>query len=88
MRRRIGRRALFFAVASLACVALVPATPPDFRWVAWATAGLGAFWAILLGIEDLSMPPPGKRERWIRRPPEPASPSPFEPPPPPDLSPR
>jgi hypothetical protein len=56
MRRGIGRRALFFWIASLVCVALVPPAPGDLRWVAWVTAGIGVFWAILLTIEDLVGP--------------------------------
>lgn len=77
MRRSIGRRALFFAVATLVCVALAPATPPELRWVDWATAGIGAFWAILLAFEDLLRPHPPARIR--ARKPEPSNP--FGPPP-------
>jgi hypothetical protein len=62
-------------------VLLVPATPHDLRWVAWFTAGLGAFWAILLALEDLATP---RAERKERRRPE--SETPFGPPPPPDRS--
>ena len=80
MARRIGRRPLFFGFAALVCVALVPASPPDVRWVAWATAGLGAFWALLLAIEDLAVQVP-KRERRLRS----GSQTPFGPPPPPDF---
>ena len=80
MARRIGRRPLFFGFAALVCVVLVPATPPDVRWVAWVTAGLGAFWAILLAIEDLAVQVP-KRERRFRS----GSQTPFGPPPPPDF---
>jgi hypothetical protein len=53
MRRRIGRRASFFAVTAIVCLALVPASPPEFRWVAWATAALAGFWAVMCAIEDL-----------------------------------
>jgi hypothetical protein len=80
-QRAIGRRSLFFAAAALVCVFLVPATPPDFRWVAWFTAGLGAFWAVLLAIEDLATPSAKPREGV-----GPAPESPFEPPPPPDFT--
>ena len=80
MRRSIGRRPIFFALAALVCVALVPATPSDLRWVTWITAGLGAFWAILLAIDDLATPPP-KGEGKVRR----ESETPFGPPPPPDF---
>ena len=56
MRRAIGRRALFFLITSLVCVALVPPAPADLRWVAWVTAGIGFFWAVLLTVEDLIGP--------------------------------
>lgn len=79
MARTIGRRPLFFLIAALVCVALVPATPPELRWVAWATAGLGAFWGMLLGLEELLGQ--GRSERRPRRPQE--SGTPFAPPPPP-----
>jgi hypothetical protein len=83
MARRIGRRPLFFGFAAIVSAALVPATPSDFRWVALFTAGLAAFWAILLAIEDLSVSVP-KPERRVR----PGSQTPFGPPPPPDFSQR
>lgn len=63
MRPVLGRRTLFFALLALTCVALVPLTPPEFRWVAWGTAGLGAFWAILHGVEDVARPRAERRER-------------------------
>ena len=82
MPRRLGRRTLFFAVLSLVCVLLVPAMPPEFRWVAWFSAGLGAFWALAMAIEDLSGPSDPKRKS-----PGPFHPpTPFEPPPPPGRS--
>lgn len=56
MRRVIGRRAVFFWVSALVCVVMVPVMPPEFRWVAWVTAGIGFFWAILLSVEDLFGP--------------------------------
>jgi hypothetical protein len=56
VRRGLGRRALFFAVLGLVCLAMVPAAPPDFRWVAWVTVGIAAGWSLLLGIEDLASP--------------------------------
>jgi hypothetical protein len=79
MRRAIGRRAMFFWVTSLVCVALVPAMPPEFRWVAWVTAGLGFFWAVLLSIEDLLAPRGTIKDAFEQSGPE----SPFAPPPPP-----
>jgi hypothetical protein len=81
MRRVIGRRPLFFAATVLVSLVLVPVMPPDLRWVAWVTAGLGAFWAILLAIEDLTAPTAGQdRSRKDRMH------TPFGPPPPPDFS--
>jgi hypothetical protein len=82
MARMIGRRPLFFLIAALLCVALVPATPPELRYVNWATAGLGAFWGIVLALEELFGP--GRSERPIRRRAEGGTP--FAPPPPPGSS--
>jgi hypothetical protein len=76
MRRTIGRRAAFFAVMSGVCAGLVPATPPEFRWVSWFGAGLALFWALALGAEELAT---GRR----RAPPGPAHTvpgTPFDPP--------
>lgn len=50
---RIGRRALFFFGTALVCVALIPPTPPEFRWVNLSMAGLATFWAILIAIEEI-----------------------------------
>ena len=33
---------------------MIPPTPPEFRWLNLAMAGLALFWATLLGIEDLT----------------------------------
>jgi hypothetical protein len=86
--RGIGRRAVFFWLASLACLALVPATPADLRYVTWATIVLGVFWAVLLSVEDLLSPGPTDRpatrpERAWDRPPMHDEGTPFQPPPPP-----
>jgi ABC-type transport system involved in cytochrome c biogenesis permease component len=51
---RISRRALFFLGVALVFVLMIPPTPPEFRWLNLAMAGLALFWATLLGIEDLS----------------------------------
>jgi hypothetical protein len=51
---RIGRRPLFFLVCALVCIALLPATPAEFRWVNLGCAGLAVFWAVLLAIEDVA----------------------------------
>ena len=81
MEPTLSWRTIFFAVAALVCVALVPATPPDLRWCDYATAGLGGFWAIALALEDLfgSGRPARRRRRG------PVTPSPYEPPPPPGI---
>jgi hypothetical protein len=79
MPRTLGRRTLFFAAAALICLLLVPAMPSEFRWVAWFSAALAGFWAVALGLEDLSTP--GKPKRPVKPPVSP--PGPFEPPPPP-----
>ena len=50
----IGRRTLFFGLAALICFALVPACPEEFRWLAWLTGGLAAFWAVLLALDEAS----------------------------------
>jgi hypothetical protein len=79
MPRTLGRRTLFFAATALVCLLLVPAMPSEFRWVAWFSAGLAAFWAVALGLEDLSTP--AKPRRAVK--PAVSPPAPFEPPPPP-----
>jgi hypothetical protein len=70
---------VFFWVATLVCVAMVPAMPPELRWVAWATAGIGVFWAVLLSLEDLLGPGEPRAFRFPPMVPE----VPFQPPPPP-----
>ena len=80
MARRLGRRSIFFAVTAFVCLALVPAAPSEFRWVVWFTAGLAAFWAIMVGAEDL-LTPGGRPEPSAG----PAPDLPFAPPPPPQL---
>jgi hypothetical protein len=50
---RIGRRPLFFLVVALACLALVPPTPAEFRWVNLTAAGTALFWAVLLAVEEV-----------------------------------
>jgi hypothetical protein len=78
MRRALGRRSLFFAFLAVVCVALVPVTPTEFRWVAWFGAAVGTFWAVLIGIEDFTRPMAERRERA-----EAEMEMPFAPPPPP-----
>jgi hypothetical protein len=38
----------------LVCLALLPASPPEFRWVNLGCAGLAIFWAVLLAVEELA----------------------------------
>jgi hypothetical protein len=80
MRRTLGRRSLFFAFLAVVCVVLVPVTPAEFRWVAWLAAGLATFWAVLIGIEDVTRP---RAERHARAETETEMEMPFAPPPPP-----
>jgi hypothetical protein len=56
----VGRRPLFFLVLAAVCMALVPATPSEFRWVNLAMAGLAVFWAVMLAGEDLARRRPGR----------------------------
>lgn len=51
---KISRRPVFFALLAVICLALVPATTPEFRWVNFSMAVLAAFWAILLAIEEMA----------------------------------
>jgi hypothetical protein len=58
---RIGRRPLFFlGIAVVFLVMLIP-TPEEFRWLNFVMAGLAAFWAVLLAVEELAggAEPPG-----------------------------
>jgi hypothetical protein len=54
VRPLIGRRALFFLVLAVVCLVLLAPTPPEFRWVNLAMAGLAAFWAVMLAGEELA----------------------------------
>jgi len=51
---RLGRRPLFFALCALIALAMIPVTPSEYWWVNYFAAGLAAFWAVTLGIEDLA----------------------------------
>ncbi|HEY7399790.1 MAG TPA: hypothetical protein VH989_02710 [Actinomycetota bacterium] len=51
---RLGRRQVFFLGVSLAFLALLPPTPPEFRWVNLAMAALAGFWFVLLTIEQVA----------------------------------
>lgn len=50
---KIGRRVLFFAAIAAICITLAPVVPSEFRWLSEWMAGLSAFWAIAIGIEDV-----------------------------------
>ena len=50
----LARRTWFFLVIAVAMLLLYDPTPPKFRWVNLALAGLALFWFILFAIEDLS----------------------------------
>jgi hypothetical protein len=93
---RIGRRPLFFLAVAAVCSALLPPTPPEFRWVNLVAAGLALFWAVLLSIEEVvarreGALPPGViepsdvfRDERAEREESRRQPTPFgEPPPPP-----
>jgi len=64
---RIGRRPLFFLGTAVVCLALLPASPAEFRWVNLGCAGLAIFWAVLLAVEELAA---DRRARLRREPPE------------------
>jgi hypothetical protein len=85
MRLWIGRRATFFGVIGVICVLLVPATPSEFRWVAWGSAGLAFFWTVVLALDEMATPRSRGRARMARG--EPPA-MPFEPPRPPGTSSR
>jgi len=51
---RISRRALFFFAVTAVFLVMIPPTPPEYRWLNLAMAGLAAFWAVLLWIEGIS----------------------------------
>jgi hypothetical protein len=50
----IGRRPLFFLLLGAVCMALLPPTPSEFRWVNLVMAGLALFWAVMLAGEDVA----------------------------------
>lgn len=73
---------MFFAAMAVICALLVPAMPSEFRWVAWFSAALGAFWAVAMALEDVVTPGKPRPRR-----PGPVRPqTPFGPPPPPGAS--
>ena len=60
-----GRRPLFFAVVSVVCLVLTPATPSEFRWVNYSMGGLAAFWAVALALELLASRGRGERSAGL-----------------------
>jgi hypothetical protein len=52
---------VFFVVCVLVCLALAPTSPPEFKWVNYAMAGLAGFWAIVMAIESFRSRGPGER---------------------------
>ena len=51
---RLGRRPVFFLCVGIVCLALLPPTPREYRWLNVAMALLAAFWAVALALEDLA----------------------------------
>jgi hypothetical protein len=73
-RRRIGKRAWFFAGICVVALLLYYPTPPDLRGVPLFAAGLAAFWAIALALQDLTTPgsqPPAAKPAAPTEPPVP-----------------
>jgi hypothetical protein len=60
---KLSRRPWFFALVAVVALLMVPVTPSDYWKVNWLCAGLGAFWAIMLGIEEMS----AQRDRARRK---------------------
>ena len=50
----LDRRAVFFAVAGLVCLLLVPATPDNLRWVGWLLAVTFAVLSAASLLDDLA----------------------------------
>jgi uncharacterized membrane protein YeiB len=50
----LDRRAVFFAIAGLVCLLLVPVTPNDLRWVGFTMAVTFAVLATASLLDDLS----------------------------------
>jgi hypothetical protein len=83
MQRTVGRRSVFFAALALVSIALCFATPEEFRWVCVFSAGLAAFWSILLAAESLASPGMEPRATPRGGPQPHEADMPFQPPPPP-----
>lgn len=50
----LDRRAVFFAVAGLVCLLLVPVTPEGLTWVGWLLAATYAVLSAASLLDDLS----------------------------------
>ena len=50
---KLSRRPQFFAGMSVLCFAMLAVTPSDFHNVNYVTGGLSAFWAIMLGLDEI-----------------------------------
>jgi hypothetical protein len=72
--RRVGTRAWFFAAICVVCLLLYYPTPADLRGVPLFGAGLAAFWAIALAIQDLTTHVPEPRAAEPAVPAEPTMP--------------
>jgi arginine exporter protein ArgO len=53
----LSRRVWFFLGVAAACLAMLPPTPSEFRVVNIIMAVLALFWAVALGIEDVTHRP-------------------------------
>jgi hypothetical protein len=51
---RLSRRPLFFALVTVVSLLMIPITPSEYWWVNYFAAALSAFWAIMLGIEEIA----------------------------------
>ena len=58
---RLSRRAAFFIACVFICLVLAPPSPPEFRWVNYAMAGIAGFWAVVMAIESFRSRGPGER---------------------------
>ena len=54
MRLVRDRRALFFVIAAVLCLALVPVAEPNLRWVPEVTAGAYVVLALLSFLDAVS----------------------------------
>jgi hypothetical protein len=50
----IGRRAVFFIVSAVVCIALVPVSVPELRWVPEVVAVVYAVLAVLSALDFVS----------------------------------